>query len=83
MTGTYDLIFSIGEACSCSQCLREAGLQFASFPWDWIAFPDLPGRAELMGNGYRDWLEREDLEFVGPGAGSGKALYRNRRNGII
>ena len=83
MTGRYDLIFSVGDACSCSQCLRAADLQFASFPWDWIAFPELPDRAELMCNGYADWLEQDDLELLSPGPAGGKDRYRNRRNGII
>ena len=83
MTGKYDLIFSIGEACSCTECLRSAGLQFASFPWDWIVFPSLPERAELMCSGYRGWLEREDLEIVKKGPANGKDVYRNRRNGIL
>ena len=83
MTGKYDLIFSIGEACSCTECLRSAGLQFASFPWDWIAFPSLPERAELMCSGYRGWLECEDLEVIERSTANGKDVYRNRRNGII
>ncbi len=83
MTGKYDLIFSVGDACSCSQCLRAADLQFASFPWDWIAFPELPERAELMCNGYRGWLELEDLELVQRGPSGGSDHYLNRRNGVI
>lgn len=32
---TYDVVFSLGAACSCSQSLRAAELQFASFcGWD-------------------------------------------------
>ena len=47
MTGKYDLILPIGEACSCSQSLRTAGLQFASFPWDWIAMHNIHNLIEL------------------------------------
>ena len=83
MTGKYDLIFGIGAACSCSQSLRAAGLQFASFPWDWIGFPSMPERAKIMCEGYKGWMEMEDLEYLGPSNGKGKAQYRNRKNGIL
>jgi len=82
MTGNYDLIFGIGAACSCSQSLRAADLQFASFPWDWIGFPSMPERARIMCSGYKGWMEIEDLEYIGP-IGAGKAQYRNRKNGIL
>lgn len=32
----YDLIFSIGEACSCAEVLRESRLRFYSYPFDWL-----------------------------------------------
>ncbi len=82
MTGRYDLIFGMGEACSCSQALRAAGLQFASFPWDWIAFPSMPERAKIMCDGFKGWLEMADLEYVAT-TGGGKVQYRNVKNGII
>ena len=82
MTGMYDLIFGIGAACSCSQSLRAADLQFASFPWDWIGFPSMPERARIMCEGYKGWMEMEDLEYIGP-IGGRKAQYRNRKNGIL
>ena len=38
----YDLAIPLGEACSSTESLREAGLQLLSFPHDWIA-PDNSG----------------------------------------
>jgi len=32
----YDLIFSIGEACFCTQILRFNNLQEFSYPFDWM-----------------------------------------------
>ena len=37
----YDFIFGLGAGCSVSQSLRDAGLQFASYPLDWIAAPGI------------------------------------------
>ena len=34
MKQKYDLIFSPGATCACSQTLRAAGLQYTSFPHD-------------------------------------------------
>lgn len=32
----YDLIFSVGEARSCAEVLRESRLRFYSYPFDWL-----------------------------------------------
>ena len=32
----YDLILGLGSVCSCTQTLRQAGLQHLTFPFDWI-----------------------------------------------
>ena len=33
----YDLIFSMGEACSCSEAIRRLNYQDFSYPFDWVA----------------------------------------------
>lgn len=35
-TRHQDMAFSIGSSCNCSKVLREAGLQYGSFPMDWL-----------------------------------------------
>lgn len=57
----YDLAFSLGAACSCSQALRLAGLQFASFPCDWLYGGAPTARAQGLADGFRGWFEREKL----------------------
>ena len=32
----FDFVFALGSGCACSRMLRERGLQFASFPLDWV-----------------------------------------------
>ena len=51
----YDLVFGIGGACCCSWALRGAKLQFASYPFDWVARVDLKGRTQIVA----DVRERE------------------------
>ena len=57
----YDFIFSLGAACSCSQSLRAANLQFASFPCDWL-FGGTPSmRAQGLVDGFVGWFGKEKL----------------------
>ena len=86
MKKKYDLAFSFGPACSCSQTLRKAGLQMLSFPFDWIGpAVKLPGwdedvrrRADLLASGSNDWLHEEDFEYIGDNT-NGKAKYWSSR----
>ena len=53
----YDVCFSMGATCGCSQALREAGLQLASFPFDWIGGPGICTKARLMADDFPGWFE--------------------------
>lgn len=79
----YDLIFGIGRACSCSQSLRAADLQLASFPWDWIIDPGAQGRVEIICNDFKDWLNLEDLEQRAPHTIYVKEYIFNKRNNLL
>lgn len=60
----YDLVFSIGAACSCTQGLRGAELQFASFPFDWLFGSDFTGRIDMLCNKFKRFIDFDDLEFT-------------------
>ena len=80
----YDLAFSLGFSCGTSQALRAAGLQFASYPLDWIGSPGILTSARLVADDFAGWLEAEDLELVDVrhGVGFCTRCYRNSRTGI-
>lgn len=59
----YDLIFGLGRTCICTQALRKAKLQFASFPWDWVGNPPISERIAYVCTGFKDWPRCEDLEW--------------------
>lgn len=83
---TYDFVFGLGNACSCTQTLREAGLQFLSFPFDWVIMSgadDLARRVETIANGFAGWFEMKDLERVGAYEAGDKDIYRNNATGTI
>lgn len=60
----YDLILGMGMDCRCSQTMRAAGLQFLSFPFDWLRGPSLPERAHHMVDDFPHWLNPETLKPV-------------------
>lgn len=81
---TYDFAFSLGWACGCSQALRAAGLQFASYPFDWLGAYDILCGARVIANGFDRFLEAEDLRLieVSHGAGFCTRMYLNERTGF-
>jgi len=48
----YDLAFSIGSSCPCSEQVRNAGLQHLSFPGDWTGGPGFAERIEDLADGF-------------------------------
>jgi len=84
----YDLVFGVGNACSATQTLRQAGLQFESFPFDWVAYndeDDLDARTETLRTDFAHWFDREDLAFAGhyDFGWHARAIYHNRRTGVV
>ena len=77
----YDFIFSLGANCAVSMSLRDAGLQFASYPFDWIGSPGLMADVEMVESGFANWFEREDLKLwdVRHEEGAIQRVYRNMR----
>jgi len=54
----YDVVLGMGSMCSCSQALREAGLQLVSFPFDWNGGPGICGKTDLIMDDFRGFLDR-------------------------
>jgi len=80
---TYDIAFSMGFSCGGSLALRKAGLQFASYPLDWIGAPGIVKSARMVAAGFPDWFERDDLQLVNVRGGSFQTnVYLNRRTGF-
>jgi len=82
----YDFVFGLGNACSCTQTLRAAGLQFLSFPFDWVIMSgtdDLAHRVETIAGKFGGWFEKKDLERIGVYEAGKKDIYRNNATGTI
>ena len=78
----YDLVFGIGQACSCSWALRGAGLQFASYPFDWVANVDLEGRSRIVADEFRDWIVPDRMEMDAGMSSYNCDIYHNRVTGM-
>jgi len=82
MVRKYDLVFGLGAACACTECLRYAGLQYSSFPFDWLFGSSLERRTDILVDGHADWLRAEDLEHVFSVVAIKTDAYRNNATGI-
>ena len=78
MKKKYDVIFSMGAACSCSQALREAGLQFASFPFDWVGGPGMSFKAQMMVDDFAGWFAPGTLTRIEAPKFSTCTWYRDK-----
>jgi len=79
----YDFVFNLGVTCICSQALRKAGLQLASFPWDWVGGMTVLDRIRITCNDFKDWPRIEDLEWMcSPEISGNKPHVECRRTGL-
>ena len=78
----FDFVFSLGAACSGTETLRAAGLQYASFPFDWLLGPGPADRVKMMAGEFSGWMDSaEDFEEISNPDAFRHAPWRNRRTG--
>src|SRR5574344_454709 len=78
----YDLIFGIGEACSCSQALRNQNLQVYSYPFDWLFGSTFEGRINILVNKFKDFINKSDLEYSYSKRNIHCNAYHNKKNDL-
>ena len=79
----YDLIFSMGEACSCSELIRLNNYQDFSYPFDWVAGLTFLERAKILANDFKDFINKEDLVKLEEKNNLENCfIYRNKTNNI-
>ena len=83
MKRKYDFVFSLGAACLCSQTLRNARLQYASFPLDWVYGGGMALRTDLVLNGFSGWFEQGDFALQENPDAFGHDPYVNVRTGML
>ena len=72
MKERFDFVFALGSGCACSRMLRERGLQFASFPLDWVggisfavgAGEGLRRTTDVVVSDFANWFCMENLERI-------------------
>jgi len=76
----FDMAFSMGFSCGGTMALRRAGLQFVSYPLDWIGAPGVVRSAQMVASDFAGWFEKEDLRLVAVRGGSFQNnVYQNVR----
>jgi len=81
MKTQYDFAVSLGGTCTAAESLRRAGMQFASFPFDWAGGEDVRVHAEIIADDFRRFLPFEQLEYRGSNDEKNGDIYVNRENG--
>ena len=79
----YDFVFGLGQSCACSQALRVAGLQYASFPFDWIGGPTLREPVRVIVSGFKGWMRRDAFMHIGDRLHPQGRIYRNVETELI
>ena len=79
----YDLIFSAGAACPCTDLLRSLNLQDWSYPFDWVFGSDFSSRCEYLLNDFQGWFEKDDFKLLEPTSVSKHSVWVNKKTGII
>lgn len=79
----YDLAFSLGGTCACSQSLRAGELQFLSFPFDWLYGGSPLCRARAIVDGPVDWFDSAVLTRHSVPWNLKHESWRNTGNGIV
>lgn len=59
----YDLVFSIGAACNCTESLRSAKLQVAAYPFDWLSGSTFNKRIKILLSGFKGYMQKENLKL--------------------
>ena len=76
----FDMAFSMGFSCGGTMALRRAGLQFVSYPLDWIGSPGIVQSAKMIASDFAGWFEKDDLQLVAVRGGSFQNnVYQNRK----
>ena len=78
----FDLIFSLGEACSCSYILRKLYLQTASYPFDWIFGSTFINRCQILSDEFKDFIKKEDLILMDGISNTNCNIYYNKLNNL-
>ncbi len=82
---TFDVVYSIGQACPCARDLGRMGLRTQSGPFDWNWQVGFYERFDMMVSRFDSFIEKEDLYLVEDRNTESGALcdaYKNRRTGF-
>lgn len=84
MEKKYDVVYSLGLACTCAHALRKAKLRVCSGPFDWLSGGGPWGkRLEMVVAGFAGFLELESMVWQKVSDDGVHDVYVNTKNGLI
>lgn len=79
---TYDDVFSLGQWCATSMCLKKLGLRSFSGPFDWFGQDVRLGRyLGMISSGFRGFFAKEDMRKLKEDLSEGTEVYMDAVNG--
>ncbi len=78
----FNLVFSLGAACSCANTLKGMGLRNMSSPFDWLYGSSFEARIDLLLNNFENFMNKEDLIYSGKQESISCDIYKNTRTNI-
>lgn len=80
---TYDIVFSLGEACFVASSLKRFGLRKFSSPFDWMFGATFAERFRIFLNDFAHFTDKEDFQPAGQRIDPNpQDIYYNQRTGI-
>lgn len=80
---TYDVIFSLGEACFVATILKNCGLRKFSSPFDWMFGATFAERFRIFLDDFAHFTDKEDFQAAGQRTDPHpQDIYYNKRTGI-
>ncbi|GEM_PF-1541616 len=78
----YDTVVSVGAACFVPETLKKLKLRDFSGPFDWMFGSHILTRLNFVKNGFKNYFNYDDFEYVGENPDNGKNVYKNTKSGI-
>ncbi len=77
----YDIVYSLGSNCACSNYMKKVKLRTFSGPFDWIQNPDITQPLKLISSDFQHFLSMDDFVSL-PEGNEEHDYYKNTRTGM-
>lgn len=79
----YDCVISIGAACFVPDALKHLKVRKFSGPFDWMYGSNVETRLKCVYDEFNNYFDYKDFEYLEVNKDNGKAIYKNKKTGIV